>query len=202
MIDKKEKVTNKPEIIIAKELYLTKYFFKSKFLKYRSDIDTADREPIISNKHIHIFWLNPSFNKGNKFLKSKYLETKAKRIISPIRTKNTVITTSIIIELNLLFKTYPLAIKKNIKQYQVGVDKKKLVCIELHSTEADSIDDINNPIENISNRSFPIILEVEFLTIYIKSYVLVFSQICIKAKKYKNIKVEAKIETIQLSLPP
>lgn len=125
----------------------------------------AEKEPIISNKHIHIFLLKPSFNKGSKFLKSKYLATNAKRIISPMRTKNTVITTRIIIELNLLFNTYPLANRKNIKQYHVGVDKKKLECIELHSTDAASIEDINNPIENINNKNFPSILEVEFLTI-------------------------------------
>ena len=40
--------------------------------------------------------------------------------------------------LKFLLSTYPEAIRKKIKQYHIGVDKKKLLCIELDNVEADS----------------------------------------------------------------
>ena len=57
--------------------------------------------------------------------------------------------------LKFLLSTYPEAIRKKIKQYHIGVDKKKLLCIELDNVEADSTEIIKKPKVNIYNRIFP-----------------------------------------------
>ena len=96
-------------------------------------------------------------------------------MISPINTKDTEISTVINIELKFLVNTYAAGIIKNNKQYQVGVDKKKFVCIELASTEADSIEAIKSPIEKISIKRLLINLGKEYLIMSEKLEQFVFS---------------------------
>ena len=80
----------------------------------------------------------------------------------------TVIITNIRIVFICFVNIYAAGIIKNNKQYQLGVERKKLVWIELASTEADSTAHENKPTANINIYICPNQLDDEENIFYIK----------------------------------
>ena len=104
--------------------------------------------------------------------------------------------------LNFLSIIYVLGTSINKRQYQVGVFKKKLVCIELENVVEASTDTKKRPsANNKSIRQLNTFGEFDKNIVSI-SKVFVLIQILSKYMKYKKIHKNAKKEIIQVSLPP
>ena len=138
-------------------LYFDILSFLLIYFKNGKAIAVDDKEPNINKIEVRKPLWTPNSKKGNKYLKLWYFNVRISTKSIDEKTSITVIIITIKSVSILLVIKYAAGIIKNNKQYQIGLSRNIVECIESLWTAAVSTEVKNKAKAKMNNSMFPIV---------------------------------------------